>query len=82
MAAKLKRIVLILTCVDVPEVVVSFEPEGATHTLVRGDQFRVAMVGPDDGDPEISHSPGGLTVCRWTTADVRVWNKAGDELPT
>ncbi|HEY1776195.1 MAG TPA: hypothetical protein VGG41_08560 [Solirubrobacteraceae bacterium] len=82
MGAKSKQIVLMLTCVGAPEVVVSFEPEGATHTLVRGDHFRVEMVGPDDGDPEISHSPDGLSIGRWTTADVRVWNKAGDELPT
>jgi hypothetical protein len=80
--AKSKRIVLTLTCLDAPEVVVWFEPEGAQHTLVRGDHFRVEMVGPDDGDPEISHSPDGLSVSRWSTADLRVWNKAGDELPT
>jgi hypothetical protein len=80
-AATLKRIVLTLTCIDAPEVMVSFEPEGATHVLARGDQFRVEMVGPDDGDPEISHSPGWLTVVRWTTADLRVWNKAGEECP-
>jgi hypothetical protein len=40
------------------------------------------MVGPDDGHPEISYSPDGLGISRWSTADVRVWNKAGDELPT
>jgi hypothetical protein len=71
-----------LTCLDADEVVVSFEPEGMQHTLVRGDYFRVEMVGPDDGDPEISHSPDGLVVGRWTTADLRVWDKAGRELPT
>jgi hypothetical protein len=71
-----------LTCVDADQVVVSFEPEGMQHTLVRDDCCRVEMFGPDDGDPEISYSPDGLIIGLWSTADLRVWNKAGRELPT
>jgi len=43
MADNAKRIVLTLTCLDVPAVSVSFEPEGAEHTLVRGDWFRLEI---------------------------------------
>ena len=82
MAANAKRIVLTLTCLDAPTVSVSFEPEGAEHTLARGDWFRVEITGPDDGDPEISYIPDGLIIGAWSGAATRVWNKTGDELAT
>jgi hypothetical protein len=81
-AANAKRIVLTLTCLDAPAVTVWFEPEGAEHTLARGDWFHVEITGRDHGDPEISHVPDGLIIGAWSGAATRVWNKAGDELQT
>jgi hypothetical protein len=75
-------VVLMLECGLAPAVEVYFEPWGAQHTLVQGDRFRVEIVGPVDGAPEISHTPGGLSIWAWSGATTRVWNKAGDELPT
>lgn len=76
------RVVLTVTCIDTPSVVVSFEPEGAQHRLAAGDWFKVEMVGPEGGEPEISYLSDGLIVGAWSGATTRVWNKAGDELPT
>jgi hypothetical protein len=75
-----KRVLLTLTCLDAPEVVVSFEPEGAQHTLRRDDWFKVEIVGPDRGDAELSYVTDGLIIGAWSGAKTRVWNKAGDEL--
>jgi hypothetical protein len=77
-----KRVVFTLTCIDVPAISVSFEPEGANHVLRAGDWFRVEMVGPEDGEPEISYLPESLIVGAWSGARTRVWDKAGDQLPT
>ena len=77
-----KRVVLTLTCFDVPAVLVSFEPEGAQHRLRAGDSFKVEIVGPEGGDPEVSYLPDGLMIGAWAGAETRVWNRAGDELPT
>jgi hypothetical protein len=77
-----KRVLFTVTCIDAPSVVVSFEPEGAQHLLVAGDWFKVEIVGSEDGEPEISYIPEGLIVGAWPGAATRVWNKAGDELPT
>jgi hypothetical protein len=77
-----KTVVLTVTCLDAPVVLLSFEPEGAQHSLQRGDWFRVEIVGPDDGDAEVSYSPGGLTIGAWPGSATRVWNKAGEELAT
>jgi len=77
-----KRVVLTLTCIDAAAVLVSFEPEGAQHRLSAGDSFKVEIVGPGDGEPEVSYHPAGLIIGAWAGAVTRVWNKAGDELPT
>jgi hypothetical protein len=82
MPASQKRVVLTLTCIDAPSVIVSFEPEGAVHTLRRDDWFRVEIVGPDEGDVEVSYLPDGLVVGAWSGARTHVWNKAGVELKT
>jgi len=76
------RVTFVLTCINAPSVVVSFEPEGAHHTLHRGDCFRVEMVGPDVGEPEISYTPNGVIVGAWSRAETRVRNRAGENLPT
>ncbi len=76
------RVAFTVTCVDAPSVVVSFEPEGAQHQLAAGDWFKVEIVGAEGGEPEISYVPDGLIIGAWTGARTRVWNKAGEELPT
>ena len=72
----------VLTCIDAASVVVSFEPEGAQHVLRSGDLFRVEMAAPSMGEPEISFLPDGLIVGAWSDAETRVWNRAGERLPT
>ena len=41
---ELRRTVILLECLDAPECVVHFEPEGASHVLREGDVFRVQAV--------------------------------------
>ncbi len=77
-----KRVVLMLTCIDARAIVVSFEPEGAQHTLEADDSFKVEIVGSGDAEPEVSYVPEGLMIGARAGARTRVWNKAGAELPT
>ena len=80
MAENSKQVALTLTCLDAPSIQVSFEPEGAVHELRQGDQIRVEISGPDDGDVEISYLPVGIAVGAWAGATTRAWNRAGEEL--
>ena len=77
-----QRVVFTLTCVNAPAATVFFEPEGSEHRLASDDAFRVEMVGPEPGEPEISFTPNGLIVGAWNKAQTRVWNRTGDELAT
>lgn len=77
-----QRVVFTLTCADSSGCLVSFEPEGAEHTLPANDEFRVEMEGAGSGIVDITHLPGRLIVGAWSGADTRVWNRAGVELAT
>jgi hypothetical protein len=77
-----KTITFLVTCIDAPSVLVSFEPEGAQHLLEGDATFRVEMVGSTAGEPEISYAPDGLIIGAWAGAATRVWNQNGDELAT
>jgi len=72
--------VIILECFDAEECVVNFEPEGAEHTLSRGDQFRVEAVLPADYPIEVAYYPGGISIVAEQTWGTRVLNKAGEQL--
>jgi hypothetical protein len=73
-------VTFVLTCIDAPSVLVSFEPEGAQHLLERDDALTVEMVGDTPGEPEISYLPDGLIVGAWAGAVTRIWHKDGTEL--
>jgi hypothetical protein len=47
------RVVLTLTCADSTECLVSFEPEGAEHTLPAENEFRVEIEGAGSGIVDI-----------------------------
>jgi hypothetical protein len=72
--------VIILECFDTPECLVSFEPEGAQHTLLQGDWFRVEAVLPRDREIEVAYHPGGISIQAEQTWGTRAFNKAGEPL--
>jgi hypothetical protein len=76
------KISFIVTCLEAAECSVSFEPEGAMHTLREDDEFRVDII-PGDSDPyiEIAYSPRGLSILEASDATVHVRDRAGVDLP-
>src|SRR5919204_6515338 len=72
------KITFLVTCVDVPECTVAFEPEGAIHALREDDEFRVEIE-PGEKEPyiEIGFSADGLSIVEASDATVRAWNRAG-----
>jgi hypothetical protein len=79
---KLPTVRLLLTCLSTEECVVSFEPEGATHTLRPSDAFTVVISGEGDGEVEVSHGDDGIAICKWNGADYQVTDRSGRRLPT
>lgn len=73
---------LFLTCLSAEECMVSFEPEGATHTLRPGDVFTVVISGEGDGEVEVSHLDDGIAIGKWDGADYLVTDRSGQRLPT
>ena len=75
------KITFLVTCLDAPECSVAFEPEGAVHTLLETDEFRVEIE-PGDKVPyiEVGYSSDGLSIVEASDATVRAWNRAGREL--
>jgi hypothetical protein len=73
--------VLLLTCHEVEEVEVAFEPEGMLHTLRKGDLFRVEVVLPAGREIEIDYGPDGkMAIWAEQTWGTRAFNKAGEPL--
>jgi hypothetical protein len=72
--------VLLLSCYDVDEVEVAFEPEGMLHTLRKGDVFRVEAVLPAGREIEVTYSPGSIATWAEQTWGTRAFNRAGEPL--
>lgn len=70
----------IVTCLGAAECIVAFEPEGAIHTLSKGDVFTVEVKGPGSGVIELSYEPGGIIICAWSGGDTFAWDKEGNKL--
>jgi hypothetical protein len=72
--------ILTLTCLNVEECIVFFEPWGSEHVLRRGDVFVVRSDAIAKGGVEVSFVGSGLSVCFSTDDDVTVTDKSGAEL--
>ena len=70
----------LVTCIEGESCIVAFEPEGAVHTLRADDAFVVEMAGSSPGVPEVNFSGDGITLCAWSGADTRAWDRSGKEL--
>ena len=72
--------VLLLHCFGTDECAVHFEPEGAVHTLRRGDVFRLEAVLPAGQEIEVAYYPGAISVWAEQAWGTRAYNKAGEPL--
>jgi hypothetical protein len=73
--------VLLIECPrDVPESVVHFEPEGASHVLRAGERFRVEAVLPRDYVIEVAYGLGRISVWAEQTWGTRAFTSDGLEL--
>ncbi len=77
-----ERVVLTVTCTDLAQCEVAFEPEGSVHVLRPDDAFEVEVAGPGSGHLEITCVPGGVVIGAWSGAETRVRDRAGREVPT
>ena len=76
-----KRLTILVSCLDEDQVTIQLEPLGSEHELRSGDHFRVEVEGDWGESIEVSHFPDRISVWINTSADVRVTNSAGKELP-
>ncbi|MFG3002141.1 hypothetical protein [Streptomyces sp. NPDC048340] len=77
-----QTITLVLTCLNGPECVVSFEPWGSQHVLRREDRFTVSVTAPAPIDSiEVSYGSDGIIVCLLIDGEITVTNRAGESLP-
>jgi hypothetical protein len=63
---------LILSCLDRDECVVYSEPWGSGHSLKRGDTLRLETDALVKAAVEVSHVPGGISVCVSSDDEVRM----------
>jgi hypothetical protein len=59
---------------------VYFEPEGAEHHLMPGDEFRVECYPPDGEAVEIGHHPDGISLYIGDAWGIRAFRRDGTEL--
>lgn len=71
---------LMLSCINVSDCVLAFEPEGATTSLKRDQPITVEVSGPQEGVLEISYWPDGISINAWPGAETRAWDAQGNKL--
>lgn len=75
-----RRVTFTLTCDEVDECRVAFEPDGSVHPLRRDDALDVEIAGPGSGRVEITFVPDGFIVGAWAGSETSARNWAGESL--
>jgi hypothetical protein len=77
-----ESIALRIACVEEGAGSISFEPEGAVHSLNKGEHLVAVYSGTQIDQISIVCWKKGIGVSRPQGASVEVWNDKGERLPT